>query len=107
MVKGPKITRIAVGNTASNTWRSQDLREPIDGEAVPIVAPGVAVYAIGRNIYAYAAESDRWDVAELPPDVRAAPIVSPGTVTIESHGHIYTFTAKTGKWSHIDVRDIP
>ena len=60
MLKGPKITRIAVCNTSSGTWRSQDLREPTDGEAVPIVAPGVAVYAIGRNIYAYGAESDRW-----------------------------------------------
>ncbi len=106
MLKGPKITRIAVGNTASGTWRSQDLREPIDGEAVPIVGPGVAVYAIGRNIYAYGADSDCWDVAELPPGVRAAPTVSPGAVTIESDGHIYAFSAKTGKWNHTDVRAI-
>ena len=106
MVKGPKITRIAVGNTSTGTWRSQDLREPIDGEAVPIVAPGVAVYAIGRNIYAYGAESDRWDVAELPASVRAVPIVSPGAVTVESDGHIYAFSAKTGKWNHTDVRAI-
>jgi hypothetical protein len=106
MVKGPKITRIAVANTASGTWRSQDLREPIDGEAVPIVAPGVAVYAVGRNVYAYGAESDRWDVAELPEGVRAAPVVSPGAVTIETDGHIYAFSAKTGKWNHTDVRAI-
>ena len=106
VLKGPKITRLAVGNTSSGTWRSQDLREPIEGEAVPIVAPGVAVYAIGRNVYAYAAESDRWDVAELPAGVRAVPIVSPGSVTIETDGHIYAFSAKTGKWNHTDVRAI-
>jgi hypothetical protein len=106
MLKGPKITRIAVGNASSGTWRSQDLREPTDGEAVPIVAPGVAVYAIGRNIYAYGAESDRWDVAELPEGLRAVPIVSPGSVTIESDGHIYAFSTKTGKWNHTDVRAI-
>jgi hypothetical protein len=106
MLKGPKVTRIAIADTATGTWHSQDLRKPIDGEAMPIVAAGVAVYTIGRNIYAYGAESQRWDVVELPEGVRAGPVVGPGSVTLEDHGHIYSFTGNTGKWSHIDVRAI-
>jgi hypothetical protein len=103
---GPKVTRIAVADTSRGTWNSQELREPLDGEASPIIAPGVAVYTIGRNIYAYGAESQRWDVAELPEGVRAMPTVLPGNVTSESDGHIYTFSGKTGKWNHVDIRAI-
>ena len=106
MLKGPKVTRIAVADIASGTWHSQELRKPIDGQAVPIVASGVVVYNLGRDVYAYGAEAQRWDVAELPEGVRAMPSVGPGTATIESHGHIYTFAGKTGKWDHVDVRAI-
>jgi hypothetical protein len=106
MVKGPNVTRIAVADPAGGTWHAQALRKPIDGQAVPIVAPGVAVYALGRDVYAYSAEAKRWDVAELPDGVQAAPVVGPGTATIEGHGHIYTFSGKTGKWDHVDIRAI-
>jgi len=106
MLKGPKLTRIAVADTASGTWHSQELRKPVDGRAVPIVASGVVVYNLGRHVYAYGAQAQRWDVAELLEGVRAMPSVGPGTVTIESDGHIYTFAGKTGKWDHVDVRAI-
>jgi hypothetical protein len=105
-LRGPKVTKIAVADTASGTWHSRDLREPFDGHAVPIVAAGVVVYKLGRDVYAYGAESQHWDVVLLPESVRSMPSVGPGTVTIDSHGHIYTFAAKTGKWDHVDVRAI-
>jgi hypothetical protein len=104
-VKGPKITRIAVADNASG-WHVQDLRQPVGGRVMPIVAQGVAVYSVGRNVYAYSAEAHRWDVAELPEGLQATPVVGPNTATIEGRGHIYTFAAKTGKWEHIDIRAI-
>jgi hypothetical protein len=106
MLKGPKVSRIAVADTVSGTWHSQELRKPIEGRATPIVASGVVVYSLGRNVYAYGAEAQRWDVAELPDGVHAIPTVGPGIATIESDGHIYTFAGKTGKWDHLDVRAI-
>jgi hypothetical protein len=104
MLKGPKLMQIAVADLASGTWHSQALREPIDGEAVPIVAAGIVVYKIGRDVYAYGAESQRWDVAEMPEGVTAMPSIGAGGATIESNGHIFTFAGKTGKWDHVDVR---
>ncbi len=79
---------------------------PIDDEATPIVAPGVVVYQLGRDVYAYGVDAQRWDVARVPEEVRATPVVSPGTVTIEGQGHLYRFSAKSGRWEHIDVRAI-
>jgi hypothetical protein len=105
-LRGSKITRIAVADTASGTWYPQDLRKPFSGQAMPILGPGLAVYRLGRDVYAYSAEAHRWDVVELPEGIEAGPVVGMNGATIESHGHIYTFVPKTGKWEHIDVRAI-
>ncbi len=102
--EGPKITRIAVADLASGTWHPQDLREPVEGHVRPVVAPGLAVYNLGRYVYAYSAEAQRWGVAELPEGLRAGPLVGPNGATIEGHGQIYTFIPRTGQWEHIDVR---
>ena len=101
---GQKVTKIAVADAVRGRWHAQVLSTPIEGRAVPIVTAGVAVYALGREVYAFSAEAQRWDVARLPEGIRALPSVSPETATIESDGHIYTFAGKNGKWSHVDVR---
>ena len=105
-LKGPKLTRIAVADTARGKWHSQDLPNPIDGEIVPIVAARVVVYKVGREVHAYGADAERWDRVELPEGIQAMPSVTPASVTIEGHGHIFTFTGKTGKWDHVDVRNL-
>jgi hypothetical protein len=105
-LKGSKIARIAVADTATGTWYPQDLRKPVDGRVTPIIAPGIAVYTIGRDVYAYSGAAHRWDTVELPEGMPVGPVVGMNGATIESHGHIYSFVPKTGKWDHIDVRAI-
>jgi hypothetical protein len=103
---GSKITSIAVADTASGLWHSQALHTPVEGQAVPIVGSGVVLYILGRDVYAYGVQAQRWDVAELAEGVRAKPLFGAGTVTIEGQGHIYTFAGKSGKWEHVDVRAV-
>ena len=105
-LRGSKITRIAVADTTRSIWHSQELRTPIEGQALPIVAAGVVVYILGRDVYAYGTEAQRWDVAALAEEVRVMPFVEPGTVTIEGQGHIYTFAGKSGRWEHVDVSTV-
>ncbi len=105
-LKGSKINRIAVADLASGTWYAQDLRQPVEGRVAPILGPGVAVYPLGRYVYAYSAWAHRWDVAELPEGVQATPAIDPDGATIRGRGHIFLFSALTGKWEHIDVRAI-
>jgi hypothetical protein len=105
-LKGSKITRIAVADLPSGTWHTQDLRQPVEGQASPIVGPGVALYILGRHAYAYSAPAHRWDVAELPEGLRAAPALSNEGVTLQGRGHIYLFSLASGKWEHIDLRAI-
>jgi hypothetical protein len=105
-LNGSKITRIAVAELPSGTWHTQDLRQPVEGRASPIVGPGVALYPLGRYAYAYSTRAHRWDVAELPEGVRATPSLAIDGVTIQGRGHIYLFSTAIGKWEHIDLRAI-
>ncbi len=105
-LQGAKIARIAAAEAAGG-WHVLDLRHPAEGDLTPIVAQGVAVYSVGRHVYAYGAEAHRWDVAELPEElVPATPVVGPNQATIEAPGHIFEFSSKTGRWQHIDVQSI-
>jgi hypothetical protein len=105
-LSGSKITRIAIADLASGTWHAQDLRQPAQGHASPIVGPEIALYILGRYAYAYSARAHRWDVAELPEGLRATPSFSNDGATIQGRGHIYLFSLATGTWEHIDLRAI-
>ncbi len=69
-LEGPRITRIAVADLAGGAWHPQELREPVEGPVRPVVAAGLAVYNLGRYVYAYSAVAHHWDVADLPEDLR-------------------------------------
>ena len=105
-LRGSRITSIAVADTSSGLWHSKELHTPVEGQAVPIVGPEVVLYILGRDVYAYGVQAQRWDATELAEGVRATPAFSAGTVTIEGQGHIYTFGGKSGKWEHVDVRTV-
>ncbi len=109
-IKGPKITRVAVFNFAGGmnpvpAWYPFELREPVD-EAMPIPAPGAALYVLGRRIYAFASAAKRWDVLEFPEGTKPTPLLGSGSVRFENTGHIYTFNTMLGKWNDLDLRAI-
>lgn len=106
IVTGPKITRLAAATKLSGDWIPIDLREPVEGRAVPIVAQGIVVYGLGRHVYAFGSEARRWDILDLPEGTRAVPIVGPGSARVQIGGLIHEFRASTGKWKHIDTRSI-
>jgi hypothetical protein len=106
MVEGPKITRIAASSGTGEDWIPCDLAVPFEGRAMPIVAPGVVVYALGSRVYAFSAQNRHWDVLELQPGVMATPIVMPGSARIQLQNHSYEFAAATGKWKHVDLKAI-
>jgi hypothetical protein len=106
MVTGAKITRLAAATEIAGDWIPIDLREPVEGRAVPIVAQGIVVYGLGRHVYAFGSEARRWDILDLPEGASANPIVSPESARVQIDGIIHEFSASTGKWKHIDTRTI-
>ena len=75
MMEGPEITQIATFDTVSGEWTPQDLREPAHGKVVPIVGQGLAVYAVGRHVYAFSAPAKRWGVLELAEGAKPYPML--------------------------------
>jgi hypothetical protein len=106
MISGPRITRVAAAPQVTGDWVAVDLREPVEGRAVPVVGQGIVVYGLGSHIYAYSSMVNRWDVLDLPEGIKAAPIVGPGTARVEYDGHVHEFQANIGKWKHIDTKAI-
>ncbi len=107
MVTGPKITRLAAATEATGDWIPVDLREPVEGQAVPIVGPGgIVVYGLGRHVYAFSSQARRWDVLDLPEEAGVGPIVGNQSARVEYDGHVHEFSARTGKWKHIDIHSI-
>jgi RNA polymerase sigma factor (sigma-70 family) len=105
-LKGPHIDRIAAFSKYDGNWYAQDLREPAE-KANPIVGATMAVYPIGRRVYAFSALAKRWDVLELPAGADAKVRVGLDAITCPHGSHLYVFSSKTGTWEDIDMRAVP
>jgi hypothetical protein len=106
MVRGTKINRLAAASEPGGDWVPVDLREPVDGQAMPIVGPGLVVYGLGRHVYAFSSATKKWDILDLPEGSQAIPIVGNGSARVDANGQIHEFSAKIGKWKHLDVRSM-
>ena len=106
MVSGRKITRLAAATKATGDWIPIELREPVEGQAMPIVGPDVVVYGLGRHVYAFSSQVKRWDVLDLPKGASATPIVGNHSARVEYDGQIHEFSAATGKWKHTDINSL-
>jgi RNA polymerase sigma factor (sigma-70 family) len=118
-LSSPGLRQLAVLDTKRCRWFVQDLRQPAEEwTAVPYTAAGMALYALGRYLYAFSAEAGRWDVLtlerELPTigqgsafpkcvvDPNFAPIMGTGSIAVSESGRLHVFLAKTGRWQTID-----
>jgi len=104
MMEGPEISQIATFDTVSGDWIAQDLREPARGKAVPLVGQGMAVYAVGRYVYAFSAPAKRWDVLELAEGAKPFPILVTTYIKVEDGSRLHIFSLKTGRWSSLDTK---
>jgi RNA polymerase sigma factor (sigma-70 family) len=122
-LSSPSLSQIAVMDTKQCRWFVQDLREPVkDGHAVPYTEQGLALYVLGRHLYAFSAEAGRWDVLTLerelprvafsPPDSpkrwmvdpNFAPVMARSSIAVSESGRLHVFLAKTGRWRAVDAK---
>jgi hypothetical protein len=115
---GRGFTQLAVFDFAHFRWSVQDLEEPYEDEdkdVRPFLDDNVALYVLGRHLYAYSALAGRWDTLTLEERLipRAAygvaqpyfPTVKHDSIAVSQHGRLHVFTAKTGRWQTIDPKD--
>jgi RNA polymerase sigma factor (sigma-70 family) len=114
--RGPGFTQLAVFDYERASWMVQDLVEPAqEKQASPHVIGGIALYVLGRHVYAYSAEAGRWDTLALeepliPGALQPGPGTSPlfmkeGMAAVSQHGRLHLFSAKTGRWETANPKD--
>lgn len=85
-------------------WYPVELKAPAKDGLTPIVGNGVALYPVGRHIYAFSAQARGWDVLELEEGAAPTPVVWSNRATVEHNDHLYIFNLKTGKWTDFDTK---
>jgi RNA polymerase sigma factor (sigma-70 family) len=113
--RAPHLTQLALFDIGRFQWSVQDLVEPWEEGAVdPFVAEKVAVYVVGRFLYAYSADAGRWDVLKLEQRVQPksgtwwqqSPLTIENNIAAVSQGgHLHIFPAKTGRWQAVEPKE--
>jgi RNA polymerase sigma factor (sigma-70 family) len=110
--QGSSLTQLAVFDSTHFRWSVQDLVEPSDKKsAQPYFKGNVAIYVLGRKIYAYSTQAGRWDVLTLEKPfgngmmAGQQPLVDHDSAAVSQDGRLHVFTAKLGRWQTIDPKD--
>lgn len=98
MPEGENITQLAAYVEPKREWVIQDLREPVKGQLTPVISPGMAVYVVGRRVYAFGVQTAKWGILELPEGARPRPIVGGRLTTVQHGDRLYIFNARFGRW---------
>jgi hypothetical protein len=106
---GSNITHLAVFNKPRLHWSVQALIEPIkEGHVYPIESPGIVAYTLGRRVYAFSCEADRWDVLTLDYPMKLGPEGlqwSNDTIALSQDGRLHLFDGHSGRWRSIEPKD--
>jgi hypothetical protein len=102
---GVKITQVAAYPSRDGGWVVQELKEPTDGQITPLLSGNLAAYAIGHHVYAFTADSGRWDVLDLAEGAEPQPVLSHQHISVESGGRLFVFSANRGRWDEVKGLD--
>ena len=97
-IRGDRIGEIAGYSSKTGAWRLCHFKEPVKGPIPVIAGHGVAVYIVGREIFAYSAAADMWGGIKLKEGPASAPHIFPQSVVVEQGDTIYAFSVQTGTW---------
>ncbi len=113
--RGSGFTQLAILDLERSSWAVQNLLEPSEEPVFPDFQGKLAMYVVGRHVYAYSSEAGRWGTLELEERLLPARSIrrldgSPlwaqeGMFAVSQHGHLHIFNAKLGRWQSINPKD--
>jgi RNA polymerase sigma factor (sigma-70 family) len=104
-LRGEAISRLAVYSThTEGGWSTQDLPEPVAGPIDPHVAANMAMFRVGKRVYAFSTLTSGWAELELTGSKGESMRTLPqGICVIEDGPKLFAFSAKTGQWAEIKM----
>jgi hypothetical protein len=95
---GPEITELAAYSESTRAWAVQPLKEPVKPPLSPSLGQDLAIYVVGRRVYAFSGMAGKWGVLELEEGARIAPTFGPRVAMVEHKGVVHLFNAKFARW---------
>lgn len=89
--------------TSTRKWTKQEIQPAADEELAPLVSGSLAALQVGHAIYAYSAQTGRWDVLRLPADRKPQVSIHPDMVLARGEQDVYTFPISSGRWTSRDA----
>jgi len=85
--------------TSTCKWTKQELQPAAEQELAPLVSGSLAALQVAHAIYAYGAQTGRWDILRLPPDRKPQVSIHADMVLVTDGQDVYTFANSAGRWS--------
>jgi RNA polymerase sigma factor (sigma-70 family) len=113
LLRGSGYTQVAIFDVGRASWSIQNLVEPSEKDVYPLIRNKVAMYVLGRHVYAYSALTGTWDTLSL--DERLLrDSMNPNTagssppfnmLSVSQQGRLHIFTADQGRWETVNSKD--
>jgi hypothetical protein len=98
-LKGKAIDHVAAFSKSRGEWSKQHLLKPAEGELMPVIGPGCALYQVGNDFYAFSAETGKWGALHLEAAEKGLSALYPNHVEVLQGNKLYIFSTKNGEWS--------
>ncbi len=115
LLVGSGFTQVAVFDFGRGSWSIQNLLEPSENWVRPIKQGRLAMYVLGRQVYAYRADTGTWDTLTLEEKLlpettvrqNGLPLLSDrqDMFAVSQHGRLHVFTANAGRWETVNPKD--
>jgi hypothetical protein len=116
VLEGSGFTQVALFDFKRASWTVQNLLEPSPKSVEPIVRRQVAIYVLGRHVYAYSGETGTWDTLTLEEPLLPEParrqgvngspvLLQDGMCAVSQDGRLHLFTAGAGRWQTVNPKD--
>jgi RNA polymerase sigma factor (sigma-70 family) len=82
IIKGKTIDQIAAFSAYTGVWAVQGLLKPVEGQIIPLIGPGSALYQAGNDFYAFSAQKGTWGVLRLEGGEKGQSLISPTHIEV-------------------------
>ncbi len=110
-LEGPQVKQVVAFSILDNAWSTQPLHEPLtNGNVGPILGQNMVRYLVGRYLYVFSPEANRWGVLEMKQEAtgQALPkdLINTEDGMILPEGDVlHAYNTHTGEWTHINIKE--
>lgn len=96
---GPDVKEIAVFEPTQGEWKTHPLPEPAKHAVSAHVLNDVAIFVVGKHVYAYRGKGLYWSTLSLPAEGLPVVMEVPNAFLVQQGTKLYVYSTLNGTWS--------